>query len=153
MDDQITFVAILLRQVAKAVESLTEDEKSALVSGEASLRVSVESKARPRRVQPPTDETDIFTLRERLVSCQTREEAERIIEELSLSKTALRQIARALELPHQKDDSVSRLVERIVESTVGFRLRSQAIQGKVEPIPATKEGQQVAQPESDKPGE
>ena len=147
MDDQITFAASLLRQVAKAVESLTEDEKSVLASGEATLRLSVETKTRPRRVQPSIGEIDTSALHERLASCESREEAERIIKEMSLTKASLQQITKAFELPNQKDDTTSKLIERIVESTVGFRLRSQAIQGKVEPIASSKESQQGAQPE------
>lgn len=154
MEDPIAFAATLFRQCAKAVETLSEEDKAALISGEASLRVSVESKTRPRRSPQPTDDTDIIALRTRLDSCQSRDDAERIIEEMSFSKAALRQITKAFELPYTKDDSVSRLVERIVESTVGFRLRSQAIQGKGEPISTTtKEGQQAVQPDTAKGGE
>lgn len=146
MEDPIAFAVTLFRQVAKVVESLTEEEKAAIVSGEASLRVNVEPKTRPRRAPQSTDGTDIVALRARLDSCQSRDDAERIIEAMSLSKAALRQITKAFELPNTKDDSVDRLVERIVESTVGFRLRSQAIQGKVE---TKKEGQQGIQPETE----
>ena len=34
-----------------------------------------------------------------------------------------------LDIPFQKKDSIDRILEKIIEGTIGFRLRSQAIQG------------------------
>lgn len=143
MDDPVAFAAILLRQAAKAVEALTEEEKASLLAGEASFRIAIESKTRPRRTQQSTGEIDVVALRARLESSRSRDEAQRILEEMSLSKVALQKITKAFELNCMKDDSVSRLVERIVDATVGFRLRSQAIQGRDE---STK-GKQAIQSE------
>jgi hypothetical protein len=46
------------------------------------------------------------------------------------TRRALEVLARFLQLPVQRDDTVERLRTKIVESTVGSRLRSDAIQGK-----------------------
>jgi hypothetical protein len=150
MDDPVAVAAILLRQVAKAVEALTEEEKTSLLAGEASLRIAVESKTRHRRTPQSNEEMDVEALRERLESCRSRTDAHRIIEDMSLSKVALRQISKSFELHFTKDDTTDRLVERIVEATVGFRLRSQAIQGKAE---TTKDGDLAVQHEAGNRGD
>lgn len=39
-------------------------------------------------------------------------------------------VAQRLDIPFQKKDAIERIKEKIIEGTIGFRLRSQAIQGR-----------------------
>lgn len=56
--------------------------------------------------------------------------------ELLKSKCSLKAdyeaIAKKLDIPFTKKDSINKLKEKIIEGTIGFRLRSQAIQNKNE---------------------
>lgn len=45
------------------------------------------------------------------------------------SRIDLESIARKMDIPFQKKDTIDKLKEKIIESSIGFRLRSQAIQG------------------------
>jgi len=45
------------------------------------------------------------------------------------SKIDIENIAKKLDVPFQKKDSIEKLKYKIIERTIGFRLRSQAIQG------------------------
>jgi hypothetical protein len=45
------------------------------------------------------------------------------------TKTALQEVARYLDLPVRKSETIAELRERIVEATIGYRLRSRAIRG------------------------
>ena len=49
--------------------------------------------------------------------------------ERGLNRDALESMARYLNLPVQRDDTVERLRAKIVENLIGARLRSDAIQG------------------------
>lgn len=38
-------------------------------------------------------------------------------------------IAKRMDIPFQKKDTIERLKEKIIESSIGYKIRSQAIQG------------------------
>lgn len=131
MNDSLELAAALFKQLARSLDSLTPEDRDSILRGESTLRLVVEPKQKPKRsVVSPTEDFDIETILSRLGACQSREEARRVMEDLGLSKSALRQLTKVLDLPSQKDDSVPRFIDRIIEGTVGFRLRSHAIQGR-----------------------
>ena len=71
--------------------------------------------------------TDLKDTEEQLVKIDSREQAEELLK--NFKKADLQRIAKDLDIPIQKNEDISRLREKIIESTVGFKLRSQAIQG------------------------
>lgn len=64
-----------------------------------------------------------------LQSTTTREQAFRLLEMWHLNASELRGLARSLDIAVRKDDGVDRLRDKIVEGTIGFKLRSGAIRG------------------------
>lgn len=66
-----------------------------------------------------------------LLGKTSREEGIAHLDDLGLSRAGLEKLARALDLPVGRSDRVDRLKERIVEATIGYRLRSGAIKGEV----------------------
>ncbi|HBJ38365.1 MAG TPA: hypothetical protein DDZ51_27155 [Planctomycetaceae bacterium] len=138
MDDSIDFSISLLRLVAKELQSLTPEQRQAIAEGTAKLKLTVETASTKKEVAAiasvKTDE-----LRLRLEECKSRDEARSILQELKLSKKELQRISRELELPVPRDDDSERLMDRLIESIIGFRLRSIAIQGKADDTPQVKE--------------
>lgn len=63
-----------------------------------------------------------------LNSMQSREEAYSFISSSDLKKTDLEAICRSLDLPFTKKENIKALQEKIIEGTIGYKLRSQAIQ-------------------------
>ena len=63
-----------------------------------------------------------------LNSMQTREEAYSYISSSDLKKADLEAICKLLDLPFTKKENIKALQEKIIEGTVGYKLRSQAIQ-------------------------
>lgn len=129
MDDSIDFTVGLIRHIAKELQALTPEQRLAIADGSAKLKLVVEAptlkKEMPIVTSVKTDE-----LRSKLEQCKSRDEARAILGELKMSKKELQRVSRELDLPVPRDDDTERLVDRIVESVVGFRLRSMAIQGK-----------------------
>jgi hypothetical protein len=129
MDDSIDFTVGLMRHIAKELQALTPEQRLAIADGSAKLKLVVEA-------PPPKKETAVATsvkaveLQAKLEECKSRDEARAILGELKMSKKELQRVSRELDLPVPRDDDIERLVDRIVESVVGFRLRSMAIQGK-----------------------
>lgn len=63
-----------------------------------------------------------------LSSMQSREEAYSYLSSSDLKKTDLEAICKQLDLPFIKKENIKALREKIIEGTVGYKLRSQAIQ-------------------------
>ena len=63
-----------------------------------------------------------------LNSIQSREEASSYFSTNDLKKADLEAICKQLDLPFTKKESMKTLQEKIIEGTVGYKLRSQAIQ-------------------------
>lgn len=120
----------ILRVVAEFLEALSDAEIEALLDGRRRLQTSEvpEMHARvPRSARRTIDHAVILaSLRE----ARTRQEAALALEVEGVSKVTLESIARHLDLPVLRSDSVERLRQRIVEGTVGFQINSDAIQGK-----------------------
>jgi hypothetical protein len=60
---------------------------------------------------------------------ETREEGAEYLARLELGRDDLRRVVSALDLPMTHADNMERLRNRIVESLIGYRLRSRAIRG------------------------
>lgn len=130
MEKQIKFTASILESVVKQLTSLPEKDQEAIVGGKASIRIVVEHLVAKRESgAAQSNSADFSSLIESLSDCQTRESVDEKITDAKLSKSSLQSLTRALGLPVNKDDNIARLRERIVESVIGFRLRSRAIQG------------------------
>lgn len=121
--------ANLNRQFLRFIEELSAENLKALEdkSRRLEIRLSTPSnrkESRTLRVSP--SEEELVTLGKNLRSCSSSGEAMDLLTELS--KEELTQLSRVLDLPVQKSESVERIKERLVQSTIGFRLRSEAIQ-------------------------
>lgn len=134
MDETIEFTIALLRLVAKDLQGFSDEQRKEILAGTAKVRLVTDSKG-PKRLERGADQPfRIEDLRSKLESSQSRDEARAILNALGASKTTLQKLSRQLDLPVPRDDTVDMLIERIVESVVGFKLRSLAIQGKGEPV-------------------
>lgn len=63
-----------------------------------------------------------------LNSMQSREEAYSYFSSSDLKKADLEAICKKMDLPFTKKENIKALQEKIIEGTVGYKLRSQAIQ-------------------------
>lgn len=67
-----------------------------------------------------------------LNSMQSREEASSYFSSNDLKRADLESICKQLDLPFTKKENMKTLQEKIIEGTVGYKLRSQAIQNRNE---------------------
>ena len=74
-------------------------------------------------------QVDENTVIEKLYSFNSRAEGETNLNSTCNNRNAFEKVARKLDLPFQKKDNIEKLTSKIIERTIGFRLRSQAIQG------------------------
>lgn len=121
----------LLRELAKQVQSLDDQEFGNILTGMANIELRIisqgQNKGRLKRVK--LTEPQMLEMRNALEKMKTREEGAKLLKEKCKTKEDLISLSRYIDLPVQKHDKVEQLLERIIEATIGYRARSAAIQG------------------------
>lgn len=122
-NDYADFLALL----AKHVSSFGEEDIKRVVSGEFELKVNL-VKRKSLEVDQHNDLTfDIQNIVKMLESIEDREHAKELLK--GINKKHLEVIARSLDIAIQRIDKIEVVRNKIIEATVGARLRSIAIQG------------------------
>jgi hypothetical protein len=120
----------LLRELTRQIQTMDDDEIAELVSGTARIEVTFAGKKKlPTGKRSKATDEDVSHLLERLRAASSREEGERILNENEMSRGALARLARQLDIRLDKAQPIEDVRARIIESTIGYRLRSAAIQG------------------------
>lgn len=126
----------LLDGVARAVRNMSDAEFEKLVKGELRPFISFQEcgggsrRRKPSPAMPePMSEDELRSIRTKLDAARTREEGHRIVQEALPLKERLFAFARFLDLPIGGRDRTERIRDKIVASTVGRRLASEAIRG------------------------
>jgi len=121
----------LLRDLAKQVQALNDQEFENILTGMAHIELRIisqgQNKGRLKKVR--LTESQMFEIRNALEKMKTREEGAKLLKEKCKIKEDLILLSRYIDLPVQKSDKVKQLSERIIEATIGYRARSAAIQG------------------------
>jgi len=121
-------VASVLRRLATVVERMSDDDLARLNEP----GVEIEIKVLRRRIKNDLvsevrlDLPDIVT---KLTASANRADAAKFLDDGFEAKKTLEQIARHLDVVVLKQDKAETLRDKIIEATVGARLRSEAIQG------------------------
>jgi hypothetical protein len=124
-------LANILRQLADYIDRRSDDELAPLFNQAAGLMQA----ARPQKKYKANSKTkvsaqEVAEIARQLRMLPSRELGEALLQDKITNRNALETLARFLQLPVQRDDTVDRLRAKIVENTIGSRLRSDAIQGK-----------------------
>lgn len=124
-------------QLARAVRSWSDEDARGFLDGQFDLELVPKqrgaSSGSKRRSQPWNG--DVESVRQAFARMDTREAGFAYLDELALNRTSLRDLAIALDLPATRADNIERIRNRIVESLIGYRLRSRAVRGKALPPP------------------
>jgi hypothetical protein len=123
----------ILRALAVTLDALNDQQfqnwiqgKGRLVYREEKLPADISSNV-PSRELPVTVDPRVENIIARLNKCTSREEASSFLVNSKLTKAVLQDLCRSIQVHALKSDTKDRLVQKIVESLVGARLRSEAI--------------------------
>ncbi len=119
-----TEVLKAMKLVTSTLSSMTESELEDLLNGKGRLIYS-ESKLIEKVVIRETQPTHPAV--SKLKGLETREEATMLLSQKSILKKDLIEIARTCNVHINNSDKKAKLIEKIVEATVGASLRSKAI--------------------------
>ncbi len=120
----------LLQQFTKLLDLLSDDDVQDIINGKKCFTIGtvVEKDKALAKKETNIDKvasTNLINLEELLQKVHSRSEAEELLK--NSKKTDLQKLAKALDIPVQSRDNISKIKEKIIESTIGFKLRSQAI--------------------------
>lgn len=111
--------------------STTDIEK--LESGKFEIKFELLGKKEIRQSSTNTvssfDELTLKSIIDKLNQFKTREEGLTYLISKCSSKNDFETIAKKMDIPFQKKDSIAKLKDKIIESSIGYKIRSQAIQG------------------------
>ncbi|MFD4697601.1 hypothetical protein [Streptomyces niveus] len=120
---------MVLEQVGIFLQSLSPEQIEDLAAGR--YRISLVRTQAPREAKGSRSgpSVDLEQLRIDLSSAESREAGEEHLKNKRLSRADLQALARVLDIPVRKGDNMDAIRESVVEATIGYRLRSDAIQG------------------------
>ena len=123
-------VVSLLRDLASQIQTMDDSEFESVLAGQSRLEIRPPlKKSEEQRTRIRCSDEEFGRLQEALRNTHTRERARELIDGLLHTKTELTRFARVLDIPVPKSTSSEQLKDRLVEGTVGYRIRSAAIRG------------------------
>ena len=130
MSNKRSDLAKILRSLADYIDRHPDEELTEVFQQATTLMQSVRpQKKHVGRLPGKMDLPDVNALTIKLHQLQSRDDGINMLEREVSNRRGLEALARFLQLPVQRDDSTERLREKIIENTIGSRLRSTAIQG------------------------
>ena len=125
--------ALLRNEFTRVAERITDEQLQKLLSGEASLSVTVRMKkmcvSEPTHPSMAEIREDFNDVRERLTFAKSRDDCAILADYVLPEKADLFAFAKFLELAVQWSESRRRLREKIVEATAGARIDAEIIRG------------------------
>ena len=122
-------IITIFRRIAEADDGLSEDEIKRLSDPQYEVEIRVVRRRTKDDFAAPQEPINIEEIIKELTASATRQDAQDYLDSKYSSKKSLELIARRLDIPIIRQDKVEFLRDKIIEATVGARLRSQAIQG------------------------
>jgi len=121
-------LGVALRRVVVALERLSAEDMTKLSDPAFDLEIKlIRRRAKDDANNAP--EVDMSEIIGRLTAFTSRELAATYLASTIETKKTLEALARHLDIPIIKSDKVEVLRDRVIEATVGARLRSEAIKG------------------------
>lgn len=124
-------LTVLFRELQDAVLELNEGELEKIISGEYQFVLKVVKKR--NSIGAKISSVDDFSYNELLFllnQCESREQGCELLSRELKTKSEFEKFARHVEVAVMKSDKLEKIRDNIIESTVGAKLRSDAIQNK-----------------------
>lgn len=118
------------KSLIRYLEGLSDAQQNLLATGKAKVVFELQLLNSSSKNQEDSSPLELIS---KLNTIASREEAESWLGAASLNKRQYQEALRSIDVPWDKADKLERLREKLIESTIGFRLRSRAIQGSNQP--------------------
>jgi len=115
----------IITVLSKTLSNLTDEEFNKIISNSAKLSY-VENEMR-NEVDRISSDIEINDLAFNIKQFDTREKTQKYIEDLKLTKEKLLAIGKLVNANMSKKDNKKKIIEKIIDATVGAKLRLEAI--------------------------
>lgn len=122
-----TVFAMLLRELSIKIKKLSHSDITNVIEGKAEILLQVANKDQVSKGKIPA-ELMLDKYAQNLNNITSREEGISYLKTHLKNKTQLKVLAKHLDILISKSDKIDHIVEKIIDSTIGYRLRSAAIQ-------------------------
>jgi hypothetical protein len=121
-------------QFLRLVNKLSDDDLEAIRRGKLILSLIDKKSGAVRRktAESGISAVTIERLTSNLRDLDSRKTGFELLDAAWKAKADLKQIAKHIDIPFNDRDNIATLREKIIEGTIGYRLRSIAIQGKAD---------------------
>ena len=119
-----------MEEILSELNRLSESDVSKLEDGGYSISLKILKKKTQRESKIEIADSQKGEILKELQGCKTRDEGYEILSKSFNSKIEFEAFARFLDISVLKQDKADQIKTKIIESTVGAILRSNAIQGK-----------------------
>ena len=134
--EAIKLTKIILDAISDRLSKLSKTELNSIVNGSSEIEISIVKKenkskavrSNDKNISSKADKFDLIV--SRLGEATSREAGIIILEEIIPLKNDLESFAKYIDVVVNKSDRVENVKSKIVDATVGAKLRSGAIQGK-----------------------
>ncbi|MGE8534832.1 MAG: hypothetical protein ACN6OJ_09645 [Chryseobacterium sp.] len=113
------------------LKKISHDDLNSILKREKEIVFEIRDKSSKLKNRELLIGDEIEKIINKLGSVEKREDGINYIETLNLTRIDIENILKKLDTHFTKKDSIQRLKEKLIESTIGFKLRSEAIQKKV----------------------
>ena len=121
---------LIFETLTSQTSMLSESDILKIEKGTHELSIKLVKKKNVQSEGSELSESHKEGILSRLRSCASREDGHEVISESLKNKKELDQFARYLDVLVLRQDKVDQIKDKIIEATVGAKLRSIAIQGK-----------------------
>lgn len=112
------------------LSNLSEDDVLKLQKGDSYIKIDlIKNETNLGSTSNKIIDSEVELAINELYKINTRDEGELFLQSKCSTKSDYEAIAKKLDVPFQKKDSIEKIKSKIIEGTIGFRIRSQAIQG------------------------
>ncbi len=119
----------LLQAILRDVKAMDDGSFESLLAGDLTIGVIPRAAPKPTKAAVACSEEQVTQLKESLEKVTARDQARELIGGVLRTKRDMSYFARFLDIPIPSKASSAEMVNRLVEATVGYRLRSAAIRG------------------------
>lgn len=123
---------VIINEIEKYIaflKNLSKDELASISKKETEIIFSIKEKGKQLKVSTSDlNDKDVEDIIDYLNSLSDRRNGEDYLKSVNLTRLDFEVILKKLDIPYLKKDPVSKLFDKIIESTIGYKLRSQAIQ-------------------------
>ncbi|MFY9260925.1 MAG: hypothetical protein WAO71_10505 [Gallionella sp.] len=122
-------LSLIFELLSKAAAELPDEDLEKVALGTHSIEFKIVRNRANSKISSETENFNLADIAKKLEAFSDRGVANNYLREVAKNKKSLELLARHLDISLSKQDKAEDLAIKIIESTVGARLRSSAIRG------------------------